>query len=299
MTLVAEQIEAAATSVGTLCPLCGAASAWLFSKHEIGIRDCQSCGHRFAELASATDKHVERTYGDDYFLNGGAGYSDYLAEQRLLEAHGRRYARLLSKFTQRPGEMLDVGAAAGFLLKGFIEAGWTGCGVEPNDRMASFARETLKLDVRTGTLEDIELDRQFDLVNLIQVMAHFVDPHGAVQRVSELTRTGGLCLVETWDVASWTAKLFGNNWHEYSPPSVLHWYSRRRLESLFAEFGFRAIHFRRPRKFLEVQHGKSLLAHTWQGAFGSIVRGMLKLVPDRLAVPYPFDDVMCLVFQKG
>jgi len=78
---------------------------------------------------------VARIYDDDYFQGGKAGYPDYLAEADLLRCHGRWYGRLLAKYMQ-PGRVLDIGAAAGFILQGFQDCGWKGNGVEPNQRMA-------------------------------------------------------------------------------------------------------------------------------------------------------------------
>ena len=70
-------------------------------------------------------------------------------------------------------------------------------------------------------------DGPYDLVVMLQVIAHLVDPLATGRRIAELLRPDGLWLVETWDRESRTARLFGRRWHEYSPPSVLHWFSRR------------------------------------------------------------------------
>ena len=80
------------------------------------IRECELCGHRYAKLEPHED-HIELVYADDYFMGDGAGYPDYLAQGGLLVSHGKRYARLLSRH-MGPGSVLDVGAAAGFILKG-------------------------------------------------------------------------------------------------------------------------------------------------------------------------------------
>jgi hypothetical protein len=67
---------------------------------------------------------------------------------------------MLKRFTP-PGSVLDVGAAAGFLLAGLRQIGWSGSGVEPNDRMAEHARSQLGLNVRTGTLESLPPYEQY------------------------------------------------------------------------------------------------------------------------------------------
>jgi hypothetical protein len=106
------------------CPLCGQSSQRRFQKHGYWILDCNGCAHRFTEL-QPTSAHVANIYADSYFYGGGAGYPDYLAEAQLLRRQGQRYAALLKCYTP-PGQMLDVGAAAGFVLQGFQDAGWQG-----------------------------------------------------------------------------------------------------------------------------------------------------------------------------
>jgi SAM-dependent methyltransferase len=168
------------------CPLCGGHSRRRFERHGFWIRDCEACAHRFAEGAAA-DGHVERVYDDAYFRDGGAGYAGYLDEERLLRDRGRWYARLLARHVP-PGSVLDVGCAAGFWLASLVESGWTGRGVEPNAAMAEHARARLGLDVRTGTLETLHDPGEYDLVAMIQVLAHFVDPRRALEVAVARTR---------------------------------------------------------------------------------------------------------------
>lgn len=280
------------------CPLCHATAKIAFVKHGHAVCDCTLCGHRFASLHPDPQQHVAAVYSDDYFTGGAAGYQNYLAEAKLLTASGRRYARRLSRYA-KPGRMLDVGAAAGFLLKGFVDAGWQGVGIEPNDSVASHARTALGLDVRTGMFEEFEADQPLDLVSIIQVMAHFVDPSAAVRKADSLLAERGLCLVETWNVRSWTARLFGRSWHEYSPPSVLHWFSPDRLRDLFREHGFVEVARGRPQKWLDGQHAKSLLRHALPKSLpGRLIGGMAGIVPDRLPIPYPSEDLFWSLFRK-
>lgn len=279
------------------CVLCGEPSNKLFQKYDVWIRECPACSHRYAVPQEQAD-HVESLYDDDYFFGGGAGYDDYLSEAKLLNAHGQRYARVLSRFME-PGRLLDVGAAAGFILKGLTETGWQGHGVEPNASMARHAREQLNLDVACGTLEDMPGDSQFDVVSMIQVVAHFLDPHQATQRVAELVRPGGLCLVETWNVRSWSARLFGQNWHEYSPPSVLQWYSPATLGRLFADHGFEQIAKGRPAKKISIGHARSLLEHGQeQSLVARLGAGILKCLPGEVTLPYPSEDLFWAVYRK-
>lgn len=279
------------------CPLCDAASQVLFEKHDVPIRECSSCRHRFA-LPPKAEGHVERVYADDYFFGGGAGYDDYLSEAELLRAHGRRYAKRLAKFV-KSGRVLDVGAAAGFVLQGLCDGGWAGEGLELNDAVARHGREQLGLSIHTGSLEDFDSDEPFDLVSMIQVMGHFVDPREAAGQVASLVKPGGHCLIETWNVRSLTARGFGQSWHEYSPPSVLQWFSPETTAALFAGFGFEPVAKGIPQKWLNAGHAKSLLRHkATESVAAKAASALACVIPDRLNLPYPSEDLFWMLLRK-
>jgi SAM-dependent methyltransferase len=279
------------------CPICGGVSHPVFAKYGYTISDCQECHHRFCDFKRGTE-YIHTVYGDNYFTKGGAGYSDYLREDDLLIAHGRRYGQLLKRYIQ-PGHVLDVGSAAGFILKGLTETGWIGDGLEPNARMASHAQATYGLNVQVGTLEDFTPTKQYDLVTMIQIVAHFYDLHRAFDVAYRATRPGGYWLVETWDKDSIIARIFGKNWHEYSPPSTLHWFSQKTLVRLASRFGMHVVASGRPQKWLNGRHAKSLLRYKLEKGPLCIITPMLKLIPDSLPISYPTLDLFWMLFQKS
>ena len=279
------------------CSLCSDPSRACFVRHGFQIHECRSCGHRFTQPAKESS-HVGSVYDDDYFFGGGAGYRNYLDEGALLRAHGRRYGKLLKKHGA-DGRLLDVGAAAGFILQGLCDTGFDGEGIEPNASMVRHARDQLKLDVNADSLESFEGSSRFDVVTMIQVVGHFIDPMASVNKVAVLLQSGGLCLVETWDVASWPARLFGANWHEYSPPSVLQWFSKRSLHRLFADCGFEVVRSGHPSKWINAAHATSLIRHKLSDSrLATLVKKGLNCVPGSLNLPYPADDVFWTLFRR-
>jgi len=192
-----------------VCPICGAQTRFLFAKHGYPIRGCGACQHRFVATAPDVD-HLLHHYGDHYFKHegtgGSAGYPDYLGEANLLYAHGWHYAEVLKPFVPL-GTVLDVGAASGFILKGLLERGWHGVGLEPNAQMADYGRATLGLAMITGNLENSAIlgpakRAPFDLITMIQVIAHFHDLRQALTNAAALTRPGGFWLIESWNRTS-------------------------------------------------------------------------------------------------
>ena len=280
-----------------MCPICDGTTKARFLKKGYPIRDCLECGHRFAEIVHAQD-HVARVYDNHYFRGAGAGYADYLTDGELLISHGRRYARILSRYMNL-GSVLDVGAAAGFILKGFEEIGWKGAGIEPNSAMAEHARRRLGVMVETGTLEDSPSNGRYDVIAMIQIVAHFVDPRRALDVASKMTKPGGYWLIEAWNRKSWTARILGEAWHEYSPPSVLHWFSIETLGELVQDFGLQEIARGRPTKWISPTHAKLIAQSELGGSvLGKLITSVTKLIPERLPLPYMLDDVFWALYQR-
>jgi SAM-dependent methyltransferase len=289
------------------CPLCKAEGLEAFRVQEIPIEDCPDCGHRFAAY-SAAEGHIENQYSDAYFFEGGAGYSNYLLEEKLLRRHGQRYATLLRNFSE-PGQVLAIGCAAGFTLQGLVDQGWEAMGLEPNSTMANYACKQLGLQVRQESLENCAvepwLDRTstglgFDLVTWIQVLPHFVSPRKAMEQAAKLTRPGGLWLIEAWDRESKIARTLGSQWHEYSPPSVLHWFTPDSIAELAKEYGFSELERGRPKKYISAGHVFSLLEEkTDNFVLKGIVRLGAKITPTAAVIPYPGRDVFWTLLRKN
>ena len=279
------------------CFLCRGSSRASFEKHGHWIHECEICHHLFVPI-ERTPQHVTQVYDDGYFSAGGTGYPGYLGGADLLTAHGRRYGDLLKRFME-PGEVLDVGSAAGFILKGLEESGWKGYGVEPNRRMAEYASSALGVQVEVGTLEQLQTTRRYDLVAMIQVVAHLYDLRKAFQVAADITKPGGFWLIETSDRSSLIAQLLGKNWHMYSPPSVVNYFTPAHLSALVKEYGFEEVARGRPTKWLKGNHVKSLIKYKLEGSrverLGTLIR---RLLPDGLPVPYPSFDLFWAIYQK-
>ena len=295
-----KQIETSHCASDFPCMVCQSVTKRRFEKDGYWIRRCTDCKYQYLEDSPELD-HVSKVYGDHYFFGGGSGYPDYVSSGELVRDHGKRYAKILSHHV-KPGRMLDVGAAAGFFLSGLLDSGWEGEGLEPNAKMSQFGRSELGVNVVQGTLERLPLEiswRHYDLVTMVQVVPHFYDIHAAFSIASSITKGGGFWLVETWNAESLSARLFGRQWHEYSPPSVVRWFSPKNLTILCESYGFRKVASGRPTKWISGLHAKSLLSHKMKKFPLSIGKHFLRLVPDRIKIPYPSEDLFWTLLKKA
>lgn len=269
-----------------------------FLKNGYRILYCLKCGHVFTDFAP-TAIEVEEIYSDDYFFKGGAGYEDYTLERDMLIKRGEYYAGKMNQFIE-PGKVLDVGAAAGFILKGFENKGWQGTGIEPNGFMVEYGKKEIGVNIKKGAIETVELEDNFDLVLLIQVVAHIYDLQNSINRIYNFLKPNGLALIETWNKDSFTAKIFGKNWHEYSPPGTLNFFSKKTLDKLMFSNNFTKIGGGTPKKSIHSKHAKSLIKHKLLESKGlKWLAGTTKIIPGNMILPYPAEDLFWALYKKN
>jgi SAM-dependent methyltransferase len=272
-------------------------SILLFNKNGYDIFECNKCHHRFCILQNDEATHLAEVYADSYFFEGRDGYPDYLNEKEILIRHGTFYAKLTEKYIP-PGTMLDIGAAAGFIMKGFKDRGWECTGIEPNKRMADYCLNQLKINAIRGSIENYGVDQQYDLVTLIQVIGHLYDLDKALQNITDSLKKGGLLLIECWDRDSIVAKILGKNWHEYSPPSVIHWFTKKTLDARISTYGFEPVRWGRPAKKIGLKHALSLLSAKY-GFFKFVSGPLEKILGSKdIFMAYPPVDLFYVLYKK-
>lgn len=193
---------------------------------------CLACGHmELAELPTAAD--LVNEYAD-------AESMDYVAE----EAGQRQTARMTLQTLERhaaPGALLDAGCWVGFLLDEARRRGWDGVGLEPSRFASEYARDQLRLDVRTTDLFDTELEPgRFDAAVLADVLEHFPDPGAALDRVGRWLRDEGVIYLALPDAGSRLARTLGARWWSVIPTHV-QYFTRNSLRVLLRRHGWEAV----------------------------------------------------------
>jgi len=271
------------------CPICNQSSSPIHKIQGYTILACQKCGHQFIPKLHHPNE-IEKIFDDSYFF-GDVEYSDYLHNNQTLVKQGEWYAKLLHSYC-KPGRLLDVGAAAGFLLKGFTSQNWKGMGLEPNASMVRYGKERLGLNMKQGYLENSQLDQIFDLITMVQVLPHFYDIRQALENLTKITRPGSLLLIETWDRNSLIAKIFGKRWHEYNPPSARHWFTKGEVITLLKQYHFELMDMGRPAKKIDSSRIRSRISkkpgYKW----------LSNLIPKGIQLPYFGDDLFWAIFRK-
>lgn len=128
--------------------------------------------------------------GQHYELDASQYFQHHDLETKALGA-GAMVARA-KELTGGKGDLLDIGAGRGELLRAASEAGWSAVGIEPSASFAEYAAKYSGATVRSETLEQCNFpDASFDVVILSAVLEHLYNPDEVIREIARILRPGG------------------------------------------------------------------------------------------------------------
>jgi SAM-dependent methyltransferase len=196
------------------------------------LAECGGCHTRFLNPLP-TDEELDQFYSPHYY--GSDWYKH--------EGKGREFGRVMLPRGSK-GNFLDVGCSLGFFLNGVRRSsGWQVYGTEISTEAAVFAREKLGLDVRCGSLGDMNYpDSFFDYLHVNNVLEHVKDPSGFLKECRRILRQGGQCYLSVPNGAVESAGFLNYYQIEKKPVRArnghLYFFSQAALRLLFQEAHF-------------------------------------------------------------
>ncbi len=133
---------------------------------------------------------------------------------------------------QAPGRLLDVGCGDGYFMLGMQQRGWQVRGIELHPEVAAFARDQLGLDVVAGAEHEVPWGGPYDCITLFGVLEDVDDPNACLARCRQSLAPGGLLVVQTHNIDSWEARLFGPHWFNVEAPRHVWHFGPRTLGRL-------------------------------------------------------------------
>lgn len=139
--------------------------------------------------------------------------------------------------------LLDIGCGNGDFLSLAAEVGWDVSGVDPDPKAVNVARLNGH-DVVLGGIEKFANNSEvFDVITMNHVIEHVHDPIYLVESVFRLLKPGGILFIDTPNIESSGAKMFGKNWRGLETPRHLVLFSREGLSKILNSIGFSSISF--------------------------------------------------------
>jgi 2-polyprenyl-3-methyl-5-hydroxy-6-metoxy-1,4-benzoquinol methylase len=143
----------------------------------------------------------------------------------------------------------DIGCGWGYFLSYFKQKGMIGVGCEPCEQAVEYGRNQ-GLDIINSNgidIQDLELEKQFDVVSLMNVLEHVSDPVNTIKVIKEsIIKDEGLLLIEVpndfnvFQEAAVKAHQLEKWWVQ--PPAHLNYFTRDSLSNLLTSFDFEIVH---------------------------------------------------------
>jgi len=207
---------------------------------EFMVDRCENCG-QISTHPELSDEEIEKFYPTEYLLFTKAIEDEKNWFKRFDRTHGvnLRCQAVISNSEVKQGRILDIGCATGIFLHGMQLRNWDCFGIEPSVHAASYARTRFDLQVNTGYLGNGQFpDNFFDIITLWDVFEHLPSPIETLNIMNQILKPGGLLMISTPNIESWTSQVFGKYWAGWETPRHYHVYSPQLLSSLLKKTGF-------------------------------------------------------------
>lgn len=248
------------------CNLCGYPRYYLVHQEKrkpLPAHPCPSGGDGQGQAGAYTisESHLEKPDKIVRCMNCGFVYaipkeplSELADDYRRMEDHeytaeekGRRkQARVILKFIRQfknGGKMLDIGCGPGFFLSEAKTQGWRVQGVDLSAWARDTAAKRFNVEVFQGELSAARFpDKSFDAVVMNDVIEHLEDPKSCLREARRVLKNDGVLYLSTPDIDSALSRLLRARWWGINKYH-LNYFSRRTLEKMFAETGFKSARY--------------------------------------------------------
>jgi len=227
------------------CPVCGQSDriSFAFQRNGNAIHSCQRCGLEFL-FPQPADDTLSSIYSSSYFL-GAKDTESVRRQEALKSATARLYLDAIAPFVRadKP-RLLEIGCGSGDFLIEAQSRGFEVEGLEYSEHAASGANTRLgRRAVRVGSPETECLPaNEYDVIGAFDVIEHLRNPRQALSYLHAALKPGGLVVIATPSLNSWSRHILGRHWMEYKTEHLTY-FSRRSLTQLFQGTGFDTIQF--------------------------------------------------------
>lgn len=226
------------TETGT-CPLCGSDDPRpsRYADGPFRVVRCAGCRLWYLSPRPTPDAMAALYRGDNYFVGGDAGYTDYRKQEASLRLTFRRLLRRMAALGATGGRLLEVGSGLGYFLEEAASQFDHCAGIELSPVAAASAAKLSGAPVY-NSVEALPPDARFDCIVALHVIEHIYDPVPFLRRLATHLAPDGSLVLAAPDMGSFWRHAMGGSWPSFKYPEHISFYDSRTLKRLLAETGF-------------------------------------------------------------
>jgi 2-polyprenyl-3-methyl-5-hydroxy-6-metoxy-1,4-benzoquinol methylase len=269
------------------CRICTSADIQpQFTLFNYNVMRCAQCTGEFLE-PQPTDETLAQIYTADYFFA-----RDHEADRQrhayLKKATARKTLAFLSRPVVPGTTLLDIGCGTGDFLCEAASAGYDVTGVEFSETSAATASSRVPGRIIHGSIDSAAFDdASFDVVASSDVIEHVRDPLAFSREIRRILRPGGVLLLSTPDLGSWSHRLLGQRWVEYKVEHLFY-LNRSSLTLLLRKVGFTSFSYSPNVKVLSAAYVTAHFERFPVPFWTPLTRWVLRLLPTPLRhAPFP------------
>ena len=237
----------------TPCNLCEQSKEKLITiQNSFRMVACKNCGFIYAN--PRPDWETLKGLYQTYHSKNSKGVESWAV---LMDRIFKEIACFISNQFPYSGKLLDIGCGYGHFINIMGSYGWDAYGLEPSSAV-SYTR-TKQLKIVHGTLDDVRYNpNSFDVITMFYVLEHLIDPVGALLKVNNILKPGGILILRVPHSTPIVRLLsiLGIENNLYDLPFHLSDFSPETIRRILEKTGFKAIRtfpgeFTNPEKFLE------------------------------------------------
>ena len=169
-------------------------------EHHASYGRCRECGS-FVNRRPPVQEDLSELYSLDFYWQRRQALKGHPTIERRAELYrsdGRldAWLRLVEKYGPSAGSVIEVGCAPGVLLESLAEQGYECVGVEISEAVATWMRDTIRLDIRAGFFPGVDLPH-CDLFLSFDTLEHNPSPDEFVREAARLLVPGGVAIIQT------------------------------------------------------------------------------------------------------
>lgn len=203
---------------------------YLYEKSSYTIYRCPNCTtHLIFPLPS--DEEIMNFYADDYS-------SGYIKNKAYKQKEAKKIIRRINKKIAI-GNLLEIGASAGFNLAEAQSFGWKVYGTEYSDDGIAFAKQSYGIELFKGDLSDAYYpDNYFDAIIAYNVIEHIKSIHDFMREIQRIAKPGCIVEIQTCKTEHIIVQILKQKWKAYKPVEHIIYFTTKSLTYLFEKYEF-------------------------------------------------------------